>query len=824
MRIVPLGGAEEIGASCTFVHIGGRRLIVDCGIRTGSGASDPLPNLSALADLGGVDAILVTHAHLDHTGALPVLHQAFPAAPVYATPATHALIRVMLGDALKVMASRWERESEVPLYSAEAVSSLLSRAVPVNFVQPTPILGGDVAVTFFPAGHVLGAAMIGIEARDGSVLFTGDYSVSPQRTVEGLLAPRFQADVLVTESTYGDRLHANRAVEERKLAEKVANVVEGGGKALVPAFALGRAQEVLLILAQFMRDKAIPRFPIHVDGMVKNICGVYTSQSEALARDLRRRLQREGQLFFKDAEPVSPPQRDSIVSGPPCAIVSSSGMLTGGPSLFYARRLAPDARSAILITGYQDEESPGRKLLDLAEAKDRTLTVEGQAIPVECKVEKYGLSAHADSGEMAGLASRVRPREVVLVHGAGEARERLAGLMPGHVHLPSACDELVFEKPARGRSIVVEAVPGMGGGRPLDDRGLEILKDRLVAEGRGTAMFTVADLAMRWYGTRATPEEVEHTREVLALGSRHFTPDSRRPFMFRPAREEAGAPPEAFPVDQARAMTLAAEAFGDVPDLYKKGAYPEERRLVLYFSFPAVAEKRHAERIQALGERTGWQVEIWPEVHLGTLMTIVEEILPANWRLVKTPSYYRDERRVKVRVEAPPEADLDAPARDFLERTGVELMVERAGLGTALPAVAKRSDGKLEINTAYAVVERHLGPTGLRKRGLKNDAGGQYIELTWLSPAVGERHAALVDEVEREVGWRLKINPRANQNAIKEAARRLAPASWGVTKDPAFLETERRLRMKAAGPVDPGEVAEVSRRLEEETGYTLEVE
>lgn len=837
MRIVPLGGAEEIGASCTFVELGGRRLVVDCGIRTGARAGDdPLPNLSFLSDLGGVDAILITHAHLDHIGALPVLHQAFPSAPVYATPPTHALLRVMLGDALKVMADRSERENEVPLYSAEAVQSLVTRCLPVRFCERTPILGGDVTVTLFPAGHVLGAAMVGLEGSDGRVLVTGDYSVSAQRTVEGLMAPRFLPDIVVTECTYGDRLHANRAVEERRLAETVAGIVAGGGKALVPAFALGRAQEVVLILQQFQRDGVIPPFPIWIDGMVKNICGVYTGYAESLSRSFRRRQEREGNVFFRAEDgcnAVSPPRREEVANGPPCAVVASSGMLTGGPSLFYARRLAEDERSAILITGYQDEESPGRRLLDLARAsaEERTLTVDGQSVRVACRVEKYALSAHADSGEVAGLMSRLAPADVVLVHGGDDARGRLAALVGAErrVHLPSACDELTFATPAR-RTLHAAVAPrrkAIGHGRALD---LEALRDALVAEGEEKAVFTAEELAERWYGASVPAERIAEVRAALETANPFLGSDRKRPYLYRVQRGDRPPDlPSGLPLEQNLALGVVAELFADCPELYRKGAMTEQKVLALSFHFPRVAQARWSDRLAAVAERTGWSVSVVPEAHAGALATAVQEVLPEGWGITKQPSYYREENRVVVRATLPPqvtETDLERVRAAYETRTGVRLEIASAGPGTPLPATFAVASGQpMEINSAYAQVERILGAALLR-RGRKVDAasGGAYIELAFISPEVGERFRPQVEDASRIVGWPLRICPEPNQNAIKDRVRQLVPAAWGLTKEPGFFRADRKVRIRLRTVPDAAPLAEVSARLEAETGYRLEAE
>jgi Cft2 family RNA processing exonuclease len=240
-----LGGADEVGASSLLLEIGGKRLLVDAGIRPSPKASwglagDQFTDLSQIDQAGGPDVILVTHAHTDHTGALELVTGRFPGVPVYATPPTIALTRVLHQDSRRIMQTRLDEEGELPLYDDLAVQRLLSAFVPAPFNAHLPLAEGLVA-TFFPAGHIAGAAMIGLESDEGRLLITGDLSISPQRTVDGARPPAFRPDVLIVESTYGGRLHANRAVQERKLVETVAKVTMDGGKVLIPVFALGRA-------------------------------------------------------------------------------------------------------------------------------------------------------------------------------------------------------------------------------------------------------------------------------------------------------------------------------------------------------------------------------------------------------------------------------------------------------------------------------------------------------------------------------------------------------------------------------------------------------
>lgn len=418
-----LGGATAIGASCTLVRVGGTALVFDCGVRY-SGPS-ALPDLTPLAETA-VDAVLVTHAHMDHSGGLPVISEACPAAPVLTTPPTIDLVAILLQDALRLMNGP-EREAELPLYSERQVERLLASLVPVKFHQPMRIK--DVEVRWLPASHILGAAMIHLTTPAGTVLFTGDYSVTAQHTVPALSRPDFQADLVISESTYGERLHEDRTAAEERLLSQIREVVVRGGRVLIPAFAVGRAQEVLLILKRAQRNGSLPEVPVFVDGMVRAVCGVYGRNEPYVSRLLAHEIRRAPHPFYTDTiQPITRPEdRKRVLATAPCIIVTSSGMLAGGPSLGYAQALAQNPQDAIFLTGYQDEESPGRALLDLARAEGPKELKLGQAtVPVACAFGTYGLSAHADRMQMVAFLEALDPHTVALVHGDEGAKDALA--------------------------------------------------------------------------------------------------------------------------------------------------------------------------------------------------------------------------------------------------------------------------------------------------------------------------------------------------------------------------------------------------------------
>ncbi len=429
MRITTLGGAKEIGASCLLLEIEGKSILIDAGIRMNPPKEiGPKPLLDRIEKL---DLILLTHAHMDHSGALPLVYQRFPQVNIHCTNSTFHLIELLLKDAVKIMESKFlEDQQEIPLYDQSLVEAMIDHTAHVPFDKTfKPFPDRDISITFHPAGHILGASFILIGSREGNVLVTGDFSITNQRTLRGAIKPDFHPDVVISEATYGERLHESRKGEERKLAFAVAEVINRRGTVLIPAFAVGRAQEVILILKAMQNSNTIPLFPMYVDGMVRSACDIYENLGHDLSSQLQNYVKNTQQPIFFDRQrqqviKVSATSRKSIVDGDPCCIISSSGMLSGGPSPFYARKIAQGERNAILMTGYQDEESPGRKLLELE--RGQTIILEDTPTTINCEVAKYNLSAHADRNQIANMIKQLNPHSVVLVHGDETAIDNLA--------------------------------------------------------------------------------------------------------------------------------------------------------------------------------------------------------------------------------------------------------------------------------------------------------------------------------------------------------------------------------------------------------------
>ena len=780
MNISFLGGADEVGASSILLEIGGRRLLIDAGIRPSPKthwdlAGDQLPDLTQIERAGGLDAILVTHAHTDHTGALALVCERYPQAPIYATPMTIELTRVLQQDARRIMQARLDQEGELPLFDDVAVSRLLAAFAPVAFRQRVS-LGPGLVATFFPAGHIAGAAMIGLESDEGRVLITGDISVSPQRTVDGARPPAFAPDVVIIESTYGGRLHANRAAEERRLVATINEVIATGGKVLIPAFALGRAQEILLTLAEFQRRAELPPIPIWADGMVRAVCRAYTSFPEALPAALQAR---DAQFFNEETiRPIErSAQRNELLWQPePLVIVASSGMLAGGPSLHYARGLARQPQHAILFTGYQDEESPGRRMQEIAARGHGALQLRQDRLEVRCRLATYSLSAHADEAQLVSLVETLDPAQVFLVHGDEAARRSLAHALQSRgrlVHLPRAGQAFDLRFAA---SLPVAALRGIGADRPLHLRRLWEAVSQ-VASDAAPVYLTLTELAMAWWGDKPAPQHLQTLGAALAQDSLYFAADAQRAHVFRV--RSAGQ----VQLGERRREQMAryADAAGQWLLVKAPDGQPAVVRCVGW-------APDHLQATPLPDDQARWDddtplVTIWPEDVVGLLGAGDE-----------------------------PPINLAAQLAAKLPRTPQAVT--------------------LEPNQALVFARQQFPPAArLRKTGYR--LAERVLVLTFDFPDVAQAaYADLIAAVEKASGWVVEVAPEAQQGALATLATELLPAGWKIVKGPSIHREQRRVAVTVAAtaadasPTAGGstELSEVlAARFAEMSGYQLDV-
>ncbi len=442
--VTPLGAARGIGASCFQILIGPYEVVLDCGTRPKG--YDPLP---ALDELKNPNLLLVSHAHQDHLGAVPVFHRRYPVVRMICTPATREIAHVMLTDGLKIQ----QRSEDSPqLFEHQDLERTLFRLETEPVGQDFEPLPG-LLVRFINAGHILGAACIYLRYGQRTLLYTGDFHTTNSRTTTGLiLAELPEAEVLITESTYGDGHHPARKSQETALIESILEVVEGGGNVLIPAFALGRAQEILLALRTANSFQKV-KVPVYVDGLVRAVTQVFRENLESLPNSVQNLVKITGIEPFFDEKgtpaiiPIQHPSQRPLALAKPSIIVSSSGMLTGGPSVYYAQVLLERENAAIFLSGYTDEESPGRLLQNLQTGD--TLELSGSSITVNALVKRFNLSAHADKVGLGQTINRVKPKHLILIHGCISALHELAQSGENqarfYIHIPRVGEKISLE-------------------------------------------------------------------------------------------------------------------------------------------------------------------------------------------------------------------------------------------------------------------------------------------------------------------------------------------------------------------------------------------
>jgi metallo-beta-lactamase family protein len=428
-----LGAAGTVTGSKHLLDTGSHRVLVDCGLFQGLKELrernwQPLP---MAAD--EIDAVVLTHAHLDHCGYLPRLVAQGFKGRVFCTPGTRDLCSLVLPDSAHIQeedardANRHgytKHHPALPLYTVNDAAQALSLLQPVGYNRPMPVVPG-VEVEFINAGHLLGSAYARITLDTKTLLFGGDLGRFGRPVLPDPL-PVDRADVLLVESTYGDRLHEPDD-QGNQLAAIVNAAVERRGKLIVPAFAIGRVEEVVYWLKRLEEEKRVPVLPVYIDSpMAAQAMRFYAQRADELDPEMQKRERGVCVFCTTRMTTVSSAQQsiDLVASRQPAIVIASSGMATGGRVLYHLAAGLPNPRNTVMFVGYQAAGTRGRSLLDGA----KTVRIKGRDIPVAATIEHIdSMSAHADAGEiMRWLSGFVAaPAMTYLVHGEAVALEAL---------------------------------------------------------------------------------------------------------------------------------------------------------------------------------------------------------------------------------------------------------------------------------------------------------------------------------------------------------------------------------------------------------------
>jgi metallo-beta-lactamase family protein len=433
-----MGAARTVTGSKYLLEHGGKRVLVDCGLFQGlkdlrlrNWAQFPVPPRE-------IDAVVLTHAHLDHVGYLPRLRADGYRGRVFCTAGTKELCGLVLPDSGRIQeedarqANRHgysKHQPALPLYTESDALAALTQLQPIGYQRAIEIVPG-ISIEFLPAGHLLGSAFVVARLQSGpTILFGGDLG-RYARPVLPDPSNAVQADVVLVESTYGDRDHvADDNGEE--LAQVVRTTVERGGKLIIPAFAIGRVEELLYWMRRLEQERRIPVVPVYVDSpMANGALKFYSARITELDEDMRPTEKNVSTFATTRFQTVSSPQQSKALtaSRKPSIVISSSGMATGGRVLHHMAAALPDPRNTVLFVGYQAAGTRGRQLVDGA----RDVRIHGQSISVNARITKIdSMSAHADRGEIMRWLGTfpAKPSRVCLVHGEPEPMDALKTLI-----------------------------------------------------------------------------------------------------------------------------------------------------------------------------------------------------------------------------------------------------------------------------------------------------------------------------------------------------------------------------------------------------------
>ena len=423
LRMTALGGYREVGRSATLLSTRESKILVDCGMHTSDPDLRPYFNAPEVQPLVDIDAVVITHAHLDHCGLLPALYKYGYEGPVYCTSPTRDMMSMLLIDSLKVGMG----ENKKQPYDSSHVRDMVKHTITLKYGETTDI-APDIRLTFQNAGHILGSAVCHFHVGDGlyNIAFTGDMKFERTWLFNATVNKFPRLETLVIESTYGGYhdIQPSRVEAANQLKSMVEAALQKKAKVLIPVFAVGRSQEVMLVLEELMRTGKIETVPIYLDGMIWEATAIHTAYPEYLNSQLRTQIFQMGQNpflspIFKRVD--SSEMRDQIKHDPdPAIVLATSGMMNGGPVLEYMKSWGDNPNHSLIFVGYQAEGTLGRKIQK--GAPELTLPDKGKSItiPLKMSVDTVdGFSGHSDRRQLINYIATLEPKpeRIIILHG-----------------------------------------------------------------------------------------------------------------------------------------------------------------------------------------------------------------------------------------------------------------------------------------------------------------------------------------------------------------------------------------------------------------------
>ncbi len=428
VRITFLGGARQVGRSSMLLQTPNSKILLDCGVDVASQGQNKFPffNLPEF-DIAQLDAVIISHAHLDHVGLLPYLYKMGYKGPVYMTPPTRDIAALLSLDFIGVA----YKQAAQPLFSSIDIKEMVKHSICLNYNEVTDVTP-DIRLTFYNSGHVLGGAMVHLNIGNGlhNLLYTGDFKYARSRLLDPAIANFSRIESVITESTYGSKydVFPPRKESEEYFLGLVNKTIERGGKILIPELGLGRAQETMLILEDAMKFGKIKKVPIYIDGMIWDINAIHTAYPDFLSTKVKSEIFQDNNPFVSEffSRVGSHQERKKVIEGGPCIVLATSGMLVGGASVEYFKEFARNKDNSVIFVCYQGVGSLGRQVQDgITETK---MMVDGREEIVIINLEVYtleGFSAHAGRNELLSFFNNMRPKPKRIIVNHGEVSKSL---------------------------------------------------------------------------------------------------------------------------------------------------------------------------------------------------------------------------------------------------------------------------------------------------------------------------------------------------------------------------------------------------------------
>ena len=440
IRITALGGCREVGRSCLLIETPESKVLLDCGLNVAS-TENAFPYFNSIDfSMDQLDAVIISHCHMDHCGFLPYLFQYGFDGPVYCTTPTRDLMALLQEDYIEVLA----KNAKTPLYSEKNIKEVVKHCIPREYGEVTDITP-DIRLTLHNAGHILGSALVHLHIGEGAhnLLYTGDMKFGYTELFDPAETRFPRLETMLIESTYGGQgdIQAPRYVGEKQLIDTILETTSKNGIVLIPTFAVGRAQEVSLIIESYARQHGWD-IPVYLDGKAKEASAIHTAYPEYLKKSLQRRVLHNDSPFDSNIfQMVDKSKRQEIVDQGRCVILAPAGMMNGGSVVEYFKRTCEDPKNTLLFVGYQAEGSLGRKIQrgvkEIAmddNGKTRGFNVNMKVVSIE------GFSGHADINQLLGYFKKVspRPERVLTIHGEEKKCINLARTFSYKFHVESS--------------------------------------------------------------------------------------------------------------------------------------------------------------------------------------------------------------------------------------------------------------------------------------------------------------------------------------------------------------------------------------------------